>query len=70
MDTYIIKKAYHWTNDHDIEIKSEGVLFVENGAHGFGLECNNMKNHKKIATKCHEIADLIREIEELNKIES
>ena len=70
MDTYIIKKAYHFTNDNDIEIKSECILFVENGPHGFGLQCNNMKNYQKIATKCYKIAELIREIEELNKIES
>ncbi len=67
MDTYTIKKAYHWTND--LEISSENLLYVEFGQTHSGCQCNNIENQKAISIRCNRIADLIREIEILNKTE-
>lgn len=66
MNTYTIKKAYHWTNDSEIEIKSENLLYTELGNTHSGCQCKNMDNHEIIHEKCRQIADLIREIEKLN----
>ncbi len=67
MDTYTIKKAYHWTNDTEIEIESENLIYseVENLS---GCQSRNLNNNEEIRKKCSEIADLIRDIEKLNII--
>jgi hypothetical protein len=67
MDKYTIQKAYHWTNDDDIEITSENLLYTELGKTHIGCQCNSMKNQRKITKICIQIAKLIRQIEELNK---
>ena len=66
MDTYRIKKAYHWTNDIEIEIRSENLYFSEL-CNGSGCQVNSRNNQELIHQKCRQIADLIREIETLNK---
>ena len=66
MDTYIIKKAYHWTKDRDIEIKSENLIFAEAGNTHSGCQSANISNNDEIHKRCAKIAELIREIEDLN----
>jgi len=68
MDKYTIQKEYPWQKiDFEIEIKSENLLYSELGTTHSGCQCNNMENHELIHDKCRKIADLIREIEILNK---
>ena len=67
MDTYTIKKAYPFTNDNEIEISSENLLYAELGKTHFGVQVSNLENYKKIQKLCCKVADLIREIDELNK---
>lgn len=66
MDTYTIKKAYPWSkNKHvEIEIKSENLLYTEIHDTHSGCQTNS-ENTDKIHEKCKQIADLIREIENL-----
>ena len=68
MDTYTISKAYHWTNDKEIEITSENLYYAEL-CNGSGCQCNSLKNGEEIRLCCNKIADLIREIETLNQNE-
>lgn len=65
MDTYTIKKAYHWTTDTELEITSENLIFVELGP-GSGCQCVG-EDQERIRQLCHEVADRIRKIDELNK---
>jgi len=67
MDTYTIKKAYHWTDDREIVITSENLIYSELGSNHSGCQCTNVYNQELIHQKCRKIADLIREIEQLNK---
>ena len=66
MDTYTIKKAYHWTDDNEIKIESENLSFIEL-CNGGGCQSNNGNNNDAILERCYKIADLIREIEVLNQ---
>ena len=66
MDTYTIKKAYHWTNDNEIKIESENLIFIEL-CNGGGCQSNSIYNNDEILKRCDQIADLIREIEVLNQ---
>jgi len=65
IDTYTIKSAYPYENTHEIEIKSEGLLFTELGVLS-GCQTNNLENSPKIHDRCIKIVKLIREIEALN----
>lgn len=65
MDTYTVKKAYHWTIDSDIEISSSNLLFCEAGNMS-GCQCMVMENEERIRSICHQISDLIRELDILN----
>jgi hypothetical protein len=65
MDTYTINKAYHWTEDKELEITSENLIFIEL-CHGSGCQCVG-EDQEQIRLLCHEIADIIRKIDELNK---
>lgn len=68
MDTYTIKKAYHWIEgSKEIEINSENLLYTELSTTHSGCQCMKIENSEKIREKCTQIADLIREIEILNK---
>lgn len=70
MEVYRIKKAYHWQRDKgfiEIEITSENLLYTEMGDTHSGCQCNNLDNQKAIREKCKQVADLIREIDKLNK---
>lgn len=67
MDNYIIKKAYPWTSDNEIEIKSEGLLYAELGEKHSGCQSMSLYNNNEIHKKCVQIANLIRDIEKLNK---
>ena len=67
MNTYTIRKAYHWTDDKDIEIESTNLIFIEADNH-HGLQCSNVSKqvHDQILNKCSQIAKIIKEIDELN----
>jgi hypothetical protein len=67
MNTYTIRKAYHWTVDGDIEIESENLLYAELGEHYYGVQCASLKNHEKILKKCFKISKLIKQIDKLNQ---
>jgi len=67
MDIYTIKKAYHWTNDKELEITSNNLLYIEAGESHHGVQCSNLDNYNKILEKCKQIVCLIREIDTLNK---
>jgi len=68
MDNYKIQKAHHWVyGTKEIEITSENLIYIELGTTHSGCQCNNLKNAEIIRKKCGQIADLIREIENLNK---
>lgn len=66
METYIISKACPWTKSNEITIESENLLYSEIAALS-GCQSNSVKYNEKIREKCNKIADLIREIELLNK---
>ena len=63
METYTIKKSYHWTDDRDVEIQSESLIYAEMGRFS-GVQCNG--DNDEIRKRCDKIAVLIREIEDLN----
>jgi hypothetical protein len=68
MDNYKIHKAYGWIEGtREIEITSENLIYTEIGTTHTGCQCNNLENAEIIRMKCRQIADLIREIEILNK---
>jgi len=67
MDTYKIQKAYHWIEGtKEIEISSENLIYIELATTLSACQCNNLENYELIRKKCRQIADLIREIENLN----
>lgn len=64
MKKYIITKQNKFT-----DITTTDLIFVESDVH-YGLQCNHKvdtKNYLLIRKKCFEVAQLIREIDELNK---
>ena len=67
MDTYTIKKAFPWSKSKylEIEISSENLLYTELQNTHSGCQTNS-ENTDKIHLRCKEIANLIREIEELS----
>lgn len=73
MDTYSIKYPYLenriMENDFiELEIVSQNLIYSEIGTSHFGLQCVNMDNDDIIRGKCKQVADLIREIDQLNKL--
>ena len=70
MDNYTIQQAYPWqTKDvYELEIKSDNLIYSELFDTHSG--CQAMKNQKEIHKRCVQIANLIREIDKLNKGES
>ena len=66
MDKYTIKHPYIGSKHQELEITSENLLYAEI-CEGSGCQVRNSKNQDLIHGKCKEIADLIREIEDLNK---
>jgi hypothetical protein len=68
--TYKIKKGYpgkHSEHYGEIEIESEGLLYVELQDTHSGCQSNNLENNELIHEKCREISKLIKEIDKLNK---
>jgi len=68
MDVYTIKKAYHWTDDSEIAITSNNLIYSELGPAHHGCQSRSLKNNELIRDKCRQVADLIREIDNLNKL--
>tara|TARA_R110002020_G_scaffold193907_1_gene394468 strand:- start:136 stop:342 length:207 start_codon:yes stop_codon:yes gene_type:complete len=67
MDKYTIKHPYINSKYQEVEIISENLLYAEI-CDGSGCQVRNLKNADLIHHKCKEIAELIREIEHLNKV--
>jgi hypothetical protein len=73
VDTYTIKCCYPFaTKFNEVEISSNDLIYTEAttyyGKHTFvGLQCNNLENAELIKAKCIQVANLIREIDKLNK---
>lgn len=66
IDIYTIKKAYLSLKGDEIEIISKDLIYAELGTTHSGCQSNNLKNNDEIHKKCAQIANLIREIEQLN----
>ena len=66
MDTYTINKAYPWTHGEEIEITSENLCYTELDSLS-ACQSNSKENNKEIERICYYIAEMIREIELLNK---
>jgi hypothetical protein len=68
--TYKIEKGYpgnHSEHYGEIEIQSEGLLYVEVQDTHSGCQTINLANNKLIHDKCKQISKLIKEIDKLNK---
>lgn len=67
ISTYIVKQAYWFSDKGEIEIKGDNLIYSELGKTHNGVQCTNQENDEEIRKRCSQIADLFREIEELNK---
>ena len=71
MDKYVIKYAYGVPEYEDefkeLEISSDNLFYSEMGLNHSGCQVNHQDNQKEIHKKCVQIANLIREIDKLNK---
>lgn len=71
IDTYTIKCPYSISTKNEVEIVSDNIMYSEirlNAERVFiGVQCSNQENAELIKAKCIQVADLIREIDELNK---
>lgn len=71
IDTYTIKCPYSITTKNEVEIVSDNIMYSEvalNDERVFiGVQCNNKENAELIKAKCIQVANLIRDIDELNK---
>lgn len=71
IDTYTIKCPYSITTKNEVEIISDNIMYSEVGLNDkrvfIGVQYNNQENAEIIKAKCIQVADLIREIDELNK---
>lgn len=70
MDRYIIKQAYPWQNEnvYELEICSDNLIYTELGDTHSGVQVMNDDNKDLIHLKLRQVADLIREIDQLNQI--
>lgn len=71
IDTYTIKCPYSITTKNEIEIVSDNIMYSEIRLNDklvfIGVQCNNLENAELIKAKCIQVANLIREIDKLNK---
>lgn len=70
MDKYKIEQAYPWQKENvfELEIMSENLIYTELGDSYSGCQAVNMSNQQLIHEKCRQVADLIREIDQLNTL--
>lgn len=68
MDEYIIKQAYPWQTENifELEITGENLIYTELGNTHSGVQVLNQTNEKMIHQKLRQVADLMREIDQLN----
>ncbi len=73
IENYTIKCPYSITTKNEIEIISDNIMYSEVGLNDkrvfIGVQCSNQENAEIIKAKCIQVADLIREIDKLNKPE-
>ena len=50
----------------EVSIESDNLIYAEVG-NGSGIQCMNSDNEEIIRSKCNQVANLMREIEQLNK---
>jgi len=69
IDTYIIRQAYPYQTENviELEITSENLIYTELGNSHSGVQVINMTNENLIHKKLRAVADLIRDIDKLNK---
>ena len=71
IDTYTIQCPYSITTKNEVEIVSDNIMYSEVGLNDkqvyIGFQCNNKENAELIKAKCIQVANLIREIDKLNK---
>lgn len=67
IDDYTIRHAFPLVaGTNEIEIESENLIYSEiNLFHG--MQCKSRKNYDRIFKLCAQVADLIKEIDKLNK---
>ena len=67
MDEYNIRQ--HRLLD-DVEINSENLFYAQGSSDFACIQCNatDEKVNEEIHNKCRQVADLIREIDKLNKL--
>jgi len=68
MDHYTIKKAYPFEEGLELEISGDGLTYTEIYNSVSGVQVMNEENEQLIHDKCRQVADLIREIDQLNKV--
>lgn len=71
MDNYKINAAYPnglYERYNEVEITSENIIYTEIQHSHSGVQVSNQENENQIHKKCRQVANLIREIDELNKI--
>ena len=70
MDTYTIKDAYPegFNTCNEVNIISGNLIYSQVGYVHHGLQCRHTdKRHDKILKKCSQVAELMKEIDDLNK---
>lgn len=70
MDKYKIEQAYPWQKENvfELEIMSENLVYTELCDSHSGCQVVNVSNQQLIHEKCRQVADLIREIDQLNSL--
>ena len=66
MNRYVISTPFPDSVHKEVQIKSKVLHYIEIEDHA-GCQVKNQENRAEIRNKCIQIADLIREIEALNK---
>ena len=67
LEEYHVRQAYWFSGIGEVEITSNNLIYVENGKTHNGVQCRNIDNQEEIRKRCQQIAELFREIENLNK---
>ena len=68
MNEYKINFPFPKSDFNEITIISEDLYYSEIGGKHSGVQVTNLENNDLIHEKCKVIADLIRDIQKLNKV--
>jgi hypothetical protein len=71
MDNYTIGHPYlgrEGVNGFlEIQIESDNLIYAEIGNKAYGMQCSQMDADNVIVEKCRKVANLMREIDKLNR---